>query len=264
MIVWCVNCLELKATPSRKQFRGTKILSMHNLVDPIVFSERAMKRISIFSAQHRHHLFALLSVLCINAMWSIDAHAQNEVSVCGSIANHYGPYDYRTERDKLKIVEEFHFTPEVEALIRGKSGWLEGDIAYTLHTSPNHHRALMAMARLAEKMKTSKLPHAAYSVGCYFDRAIRFRPDDTVVRVLYAQFLAKNGKPNESVQQLDIAVDYAKDNAFSHYNIGLAYFDIGQFDKALAQAHKAAAMGFDRTELAGLLKGVKKWQEPIN
>lgn len=224
-----------------------------------------MKPQSRFLAIFRNRFVALMVALCASTIWGVHAHAQGAPNNCGSIANHYGPFDYRTQRDKLKIVEEFHFTPEVEALIRGNTASNPGpDIAYTLHTSPNHVRALMALVRLGEKMKTPQPPGVAFPIECYFDRAIRFEPDDTVVRILYAQFLNKHDRTGEALQQLDIAVSYAKDNAFSHYNIGLAYFDLRQFDKALAQAHKAAALGFERTELSDLLKGVNKWQEPAN
>lgn len=191
------------------------------------------------------------------------AIAQSGVANCGPIANHYGPFDYRTQKDRLKVVDEHHFTPEVEALIRGKSSLdIEADIAYTLHTSPNHHRALIAMTRLGEKRKMPKLPRAAYSIECYYDRAIRFVPNDTVVRALFAQYLAKNGRIGEALSQLDAAVTYAKDNPLSHYNIGLVYFDLGQYDKALVQAHKALELELDRTELSDLLKGVNQWREP--
>ena len=118
------------------------------------------------------------------------------------------------------------------------------------------------MTRLSERAKLPKLPHAAYSVECYYNRAVRFAPDDTVVRALYAQYLAKNGRVNEALSELDVAVPYAKDNPFSHYNIGLVYFDLGQFDKALAQAHRALELEFEKTELSDLLKGVNRWREP--
>lgn len=219
-------------------------------------------RFRLFTISFNHFVLFLL-VLCAGAMWATQARAQVDSNTCGPITNHYGPFDYRTQKGSLKIVEESHFTPEVEALIRGKSGYLDSDIAYTLHTSPNHHRALISLTRLAERLKTTQPAHLVRPVECYFERAIRFRADDTVVRILYAQFLTKGGRKEEALYQLDTAVIYAKDKAFSHYNIGLAYFDMGQFDKALAQAHTATALGFDRTALADQLKSVNKWQEPV-
>ena len=36
--------------------------------------------------------------------------------VCGSLKNGYGPFDYRTQKGNLVIVEEYHFQPQVEFL----------------------------------------------------------------------------------------------------------------------------------------------------
>jgi hypothetical protein len=32
---------------------------------------------------------------------------------CGSLDNHFGPFDYRTDRDKLPVVERRHFTQQI-------------------------------------------------------------------------------------------------------------------------------------------------------
>lgn len=184
-------------------------------------------------------------------------------SQCGPIYTaHYGPYDYRTQRPSLKVVEDFHYTPPVQAALGGATGPFGGDINYTLRASPNHHRALMSLVRWTERMKTDQTRGMEWPVECYFDRAIRFKPDDTVVRVLYAQFLHQRKRTADALRQLDAGVEHAGDNAFSHYNIGLMYLEIGSPEKALQQAHKAIAMGFPRQELAEQLKRAGQWQEP--
>jgi tetratricopeptide (TPR) repeat protein len=188
------------------------------------------------------------------------------VTACGSLSQGsggYGPYDYRTDKSKLAIVEQYHFTPPVEALIRGSSNVLPGgDLDYTLRAFPNHHRALMAMLRYGEKMKSPQPPGTRYSVACYFDRALRFRPDDTLVRLLYATLLSKSARTADAMQQLELATVSAADNAFTHYNIGMVYFDLKSYDKALLQAHKAMSLGFPQTQLRERLQGVGKWTEP--
>jgi hypothetical protein len=182
---------------------------------------------------------------------------------CGGLENHYGPYDYRTERDNhLHIVEKFHFSPAVEALIHGDSGYIGADLDYVLMTSPNHHRALLATVRYGERLKTNQPPAMKYTIECYFDRAVRFQPDDTVVREMYARYLGKGGHVKEAKEQLAVAASYAKDNAISHYNIGLIYFDLKDYDHALAQAQLASAGGYPRPELRDMLKSVGKWEDP--
>jgi len=196
--------------------------------------------------------------------WCVQVAAQ-DFSACGPLANHYGPFDYRTERSRLKVVEDYHFTPEVESLVRGKSGTsVAADISYLMRTSPNHHRGLLAILRLSERTKCPQPPNLQYSVECYFDRAIRFKPDDTVVRVLYAQYLHRQKRAPQALAQLQAATEFARDNALSHFNIGLMYFEMGDDTRALEQAHKARALGLDRPELEQRLKAKGAWKDPAS
>ena len=207
--------------------------------------------------------FAILMFGLLAAIFgAAPAFAQAGSGGCGPLTNGYGPYDYRTDRDKLQIVIGAHFTPEVEALIRGTSTYIGGDIDYTLRAIPNAHRALIAMMRLGEKQKTPKPQGSRYTIECWFERAVQFAPDDSIVRMIYSEYLNANGRIPEATAQLDIAATYAKDNAFTHYNIGLHYFDLKNYDKALIEAHKAIELGFTQTALRDKLQGVGKWVEP--
>ncbi len=214
------------------------------------------------SLLHGRHLSQLLAVLIFSITNALPSYAQSGNSACGSLMNAYGPYDYRTDIDKLPIVLANHFTSEVEALIRGKTGERPGaDIDYTLRAIPNNHRALMAMMRLGEKEKTVQPNGSRYTVECWFERAILFRPDDAIVRMIYSTYLNSIEHTSEANEQLDIATKYAQDNAFTHYNIGLHYFDLKNYDKALRQAHKAISLGFPQTALRDQLQRVGKWAE---
>ncbi len=193
--------------------------------------------------------------------------AQTGPQACGNpFVNHYGPWDFRlTTPQQRAIVERVHFTPGIESLTRPGTTMIHDmaqDVAYTLGVYPNHHRALLTMVRLSQRWNRDPPPGTALSVECWFDRAVRFRPDDTVARAFYAQFLHQSKRSNEAAAQLDIAVGHARDNPLSHYNLGLMYLDIGQLDKALQQAHRAEALGYVRPELKLALEKVGKWVEP--
>jgi len=172
--------------------------------------------------------------------------------------------DYLKQEDKGKIAYSggAHFTPQVEALIRGQSNEAIGaDINFMLIAFPNHHRALVAMMRLGEKEKTPQPKGARYPIDCYFDRAIRFRRDDAVARMLYATYLSKNGRQAEAGAQLEAAAKTALDNPFTQYNVGLIYLEMKDYDRALEQAHKAYGLGFPRPELRDRLKSAGHWRE---
>lgn len=190
--------------------------------------------------------------------------AQTPVSNCGSSSapGQFGPFDYRTDQAKLGIVERHHFTPSVEALIRGSTNVLPGkDLDYVLRAFPNHHKALFSLMRYGEKMKSPQPKDVPYPVECYFERALQFRPDDTVARMIYATFLSRNARIPEAIKQLEHTTSLAGDNAFTHYNIGLVYFDLKEFEKSRIQAHKALELGFPRTALREQLQKAGKWAE---
>ena len=209
---------------------------------------------------------ALLVGWLIAIFTSSPAFAQAVGSSCGSLSSpgQYGPYDFRTQPGTVQIVLGAHFTPVVESLIRGMTGSRPGgDIDYTLRALPNYHRALIAMMRLGEKEKTSQPTGSHYTIECWFGRAIQFRPDDAIVRMIYSTYLNSKGRVPDANTQLEVATVHAKDNPFTHYNIGLHYFDLKNYDKALAEAHKAMELGFTQIELREQLRSVGKWTDPV-
>ena len=92
------------------------------------------------------------------------------------------PKDYRTDRAWLGMVENQHFPPDVENLVKPLLSTFGAAIAYTLHGYPNHVRALATLERLTEREKDRSTQGADYSLDCYYRRAIRFVPDDLLVR----------------------------------------------------------------------------------
>lgn len=202
------------------------------------------------------------SLILLTLQFHLAVHAQSAIGLCGDLANAFGPFDYRTiPAEPKRLVESAHFTPSVETLKRGNTGLLGADLDYTLRAIPNHPRALYAMTRLGEREHRTTPRGAHYPVECYYDRAIRFRPDDARVRVLYAIFLIKNKRPKEALPQLELAEDGAKDPEVA-YNLGLAWFDLENYDKAMTFAAKAYASGITVPGLRQRLQSVGKWQNP--
>ena len=184
-------------------------------------------------------------------------------TVCGALKNAYGPFDYRTDKHKLWIVEAYHFNKDVESLRAGQStSRIGGDISYTLRAFPNHIRALQSVAKLGLREKTSKPKNARYSVDCWFDRAMRFRPDDREVRVTYGVYLYQAGKREDALKILLSAEKLGEDGGNFHYNIALLYADLGNYDLALRHAHRAYAVGYNLPGLRAKLQAAGRWQEP--
>jgi len=197
------------------------------------------------------------------------AQAQNVSGGCPldlSNAHDYRPekyvYEgtYRSHGALLKLVEDAHFTPMVEILKRGQSTTMPGpDISFTLRVYPNHHRALIAMIALGEKEKTSQPNGSTYSIECWLNRALRYSPDDHIVRMIYTQFLIKEERGKEAEQQLVYVSNNADDNAFTHNNIGLLYVKLKNFELAIFHAHKARELGLMTPVLIAQLKKAGQW-----
>lgn len=176
-----------------------------------------------------------------------------------------GPWDFRNpaSADKRRLVERFHFTPKVEQLIAGQSASRIGaDLDYTLRHLPNHARALSAMMNLARREKTDRPAGSRYPLGCWFERAVRFAPDDAAVHLMYGHWLATKGERASALGQLEQAEEGAKGSAGLSYNLGLVYCDLQEFDKALVAAHRAYAMGYNLPGLRNRLVRAGKWREP--
>ncbi len=192
------------------------------------------------------------------------AQSDSKSEPCGSLANAFGPLDYRTDRDNnLQLVESAHFTPAVEALVRGNRGYLGSDIDYTLRAYPNHHRALVSAMRYGEKLKTPQPPYMTYSIECYFVRALRFRPDDAVARMLYAQFLDSKGRAAEAITHLEHVSSRAAENGLTQHNVALLHLEANRYELALRHAHRAQALGHLGLELRARLVAVGQWRDPV-
>ncbi len=182
--------------------------------------------------------------------------------ICGPLENAVGPYDYRTATPAQRhIVENYHFTPPVEALRHGATGAIGADLDYTLRAFPNHARALYALSRYAQRLKTTRLTGAHYPAECYFERAVRFRPDDAQVRALYADFLIAFKRPNDAKLQLEEAERLDPPSPQIIYNLGLAWANLGNYEKALAYAKRAYAAGVQFPGLRAKLKAVGAWRD---
>ncbi len=194
---------------------------------------------------------------------SVSRAAGAQGMACGDLQNAYGPYDYRTATEFQKhLVEGAHFTPEVESLkgARG-SATVGGDIDYTLRAFPNHPRALLAMKRLGEREKKLKVRGANYPVECYFDRAVRFAPDDPAVRIVFGHYLIDKGDAAGARKQLELAREKARDNANLSYNLGLAYVDLKDYPLAREYAKRAYELGFPLEGLKKKLQQAGQWQD---
>lgn len=184
-------------------------------------------------------------------------------SICGDLDNGInGPFDYiGADRNHLKLVEDHHFTKNVERLNIYEGSAHGADLDYTLRAYPNHHRALDTMSRLAIRDKTPQPRGARYTTLCWFERAIRFKPNDVMVRLIFSSHLLKIDKLDMALEQLLFAIDLEPDNPLTAYNLGLIYLKKRDYEKAVHFAKKAYAQDFPLQGLKQQLRSAGRWRE---
>ena len=191
-----------------------------------------------------------------------------DLGACGSLDNHYGPFDFRTaSRQQIELVESNHLGKGVQSFdVSDRSGrtWeaVGADLSYTLRVFPNHPRALDLMSRLAVRHNKPQPPGAQYSMECYFERAARFAETDPTPLLLQGVHLARLKQPREAIKPLTRASALAPRDANIAYNLGLAYLDSGDTSNALEQAKIAYSLGFPLPGLRKRLMDAGVWKEP--
>ncbi|MFH7044199.1 hypothetical protein ABT392_18055 [Paucibacter sp. JuS9] len=215
-----------------------------------------------------------ISLAIALSLSSLGAQAQTLPLACGSLAMQWGPFDYRPDHyipentyrsheALLRVVEIEHFTPEVEAGLRGKLVRHPGkDLSYTLGIFPNHHRALISLSNLAIRLKTPQPIETKFSVDCYFQRGIAFRPDDLLVRLIYAHHMVQTGRAAEAEAQIDFAAAQKGASPFTLRNIASLYLDAGKPEKALIHAQLAQEAGLNIDALKERMQKLGAWREP--
>jgi tetratricopeptide (TPR) repeat protein len=208
--------------------------------------------------------FAVYVLFALIACASPAMALSDDAGDCGSLESpgQYGPFDYRTATPfQKKLVEGVHFTHEVEALRGGVTGTIGGEIGYTLRAFPNHPRALMAMVRLGQRDKTRKAVGAIYSVECFLERATVFRPDDVNVWLVRGIYFTLQRQYDSAIADFNSAIQVDPQNANAHYNLGLAYFETKQYEKATEEAKLAKSLGFPLDGLRTKLTAARQWRD---
>jgi tetratricopeptide (TPR) repeat protein len=210
-------------------------------------------------------IMASVAVLIISTT-SVNLYARPAPPHCGELYNAHvynRPFDYYNSEDKhlLDLVEMAHFTSNVENLRHGNTGTLGGELSYTLVMFPNHPRALAAMAKLSLREKNLKPKGSKYSIECFFDRAIRAKPNDGVIRMIYGEYLIKAGQPDKATAQLEAAISLQPEDPTINYNLGLLYMQRKDYERAKTHAKKAYELGFPLPGLKNQLIKAGKWED---
>lgn len=205
-------------------------------------------------------------IFCALLLAHASAYAAG-ASLCGELKNAFGPFDYRRATTQytaeIKLVEHGHFGADVQAGLDNSAGKFGANLDYALRAFPNHARVLTTLSQFALKQKRVVLAGAKYPVECYFDRAIRFAPDDGTVRAIYGSYLYARGQVDMATRMYEKAYELLPLNAGINYNLALAYVSQNDYAKGNYHAQRAYALGFPLPGLKNKLVAAGKWDDSI-
>ncbi len=215
-----------------------------------------------------------LSGIALLIILVVATNLQAANSFCGELytkrgARQFGPYDYSNAYNRkryLPIVERGHFNLNVRNLSKGQTSTIAGDLGYVLRKFPNHYPALIAFAKLVLRDKTAVRPDdELYTVECFFDRAMRFKPGDAKLRAIYANYLQRlGGRQDDAMEQYQEAFRLQPENATTNYNLGLMYLKEKDYEQAIVHAKTAYELGFPLPGLRNKLMKTGKWDGKLD
>lgn len=163
-------------------------------------------------------------------------------------------YNPSAHDQKLRfLIEKFHLVKAKGRIAKGDMTNVWNDIDYTLQHCPNHPEGLRVMSNLAIEHNRLDLANK------YFDAAVKFRPTDLSVRILYAIHLHKVGAYNKALDQYKAALAIDPNSVEAHYNLGLLYADMGKFEEAKVHAKQAYELGYPLPGLRNILTKAGYW-----
>jgi tetratricopeptide (TPR) repeat protein len=169
-----------------------------------------------------------------------------------------GPYNYYTgdpqERGLLRSVEGNHLN-----LLRQKTRHPDpylvfGECDFVLGKFPNHPEALyLCTEHSATRAKKPEIGQR------YLERASQLFPDVASTQVIYGIYLQRLGKTKLAVEKYERGLELDPASRNAHYNLGLAYLSLKEYDLANKHAQQAYALGHPSPGLRTGLQRVGKW-----
>lgn len=185
---------------------------------------------------------------------------------CQPISYLTDPSDYR-ERDSttqmqwgIQDVFRNHLYPALERMRQGDySEPVMADLNFLLRHWPNHLPGLEALIQYAAG---GGKPYNFEPPNCYFLRAREFVPQDVGVVLLEGYYFWQKADTARAIETYQTALRIDPKSLDAHYNLGLLYFQMGDYGKAVANARVAYAGGYPLPGLRNMLQRSGHWGDP--
>jgi tetratricopeptide (TPR) repeat protein len=170
--------------------------------------------------------------------------------------DYYHPGTTTDEKADWENAHKFHLGPALAAMKRGDWKVARDNLQFILYVFPNSPQALNSISELC----VDKWKSAHCDADAWFEKAIAVNPDVATTWTLLGIHLQRKKRPSEAIQHFQHALKLNPNDLNAHYNMGLAYFDLKEYDKANEQAQISYALGAPLPGLRNLLKRSGAWK----
>ena len=211
---------------------------------------------TILSAS-KQGVFALAALL----MWSVEVCAQEkfEQTTCGNAPIYDDKRDYRdrstaAKRFSIEDNKLYHINPAARRISAGEySRSVMSDLDWTLTRFPNHPAALELLIRYV--LAGGKI-YEFSQAECYFQWAHEFAPDDDKMLLAEGYFHWRRSNLQRAIRSYESVLEIDPNSAVAHYNLGLVYIELNDYEQALKHAQAAYAQSYPLSGLRDKLKAV--------
>lgn len=182
-----------------------------------------------------------------------------------------GPYDYVDSKYSwnLNDINQNHWVPAQRELADKRVQYALMQLNYLLIRVPNHYAGLFELGRIEQlypgavfdpsQTGNKEVLFFPPTPECYFDRAFRYRPNDPTLRMLFGLYYHKSQGFQQALTQYLKAESMDPESSEIHYNLGLVYFDLKDYDASVQHAEKAYKLGYPLAGLRKKLMAAGKW-----
>jgi tetratricopeptide (TPR) repeat protein len=153
----------------------------------------------------------------------------------------------------VRSVELNHLGRAINQMHEKRWPGARADLEFILRYVANHPQALSLLSEVCFKVKE---PDCAQP---FFDNALRLYPETASTHAAYGAYLHRLGNVPQAIEAYKRALALNPKSTQTHYNLGLAYFDTKDYQRANEEAQRAYAMGAELPGLRDKLIRAKQW-----
>lgn len=166
-------------------------------------------------------------------------------------------YAFRSEGNAVSLfhnVQNHHLEPGRAEAAKGRYGAALEHYEFILRYYPNHPHALASLTDLCQKWKAR-----ACDAEGWIKKGIDRNPKAPQTYLLHGMYLHKEKRLKEAVKAYHRAIELAPDSVNAHYNLGLAYVELKEYDLANRHAVQSYQLGAFLPGLRVRLEKAGKW-----